>query len=240
MDAIELFCEFVVVRPDERNAVSLGRTQFLANANGKRITTNHQNQRDVCHMPDPSTQGPHPLAERLIARYRALGATLPIIEIAAGAGRNTRAFEAAGIPVVATRDDEAYTQLPGERDAYAAAFSSHGYLHGASAKVRAGIAELRRVLVAGAPVFLTFGSIHDERFGFGEAFDEWTFAPGDGPEKGIPHAYFERDTIVELLHGFTVESLDEVDATDIVGRWAHDPDGEQLPIRHWFATATRK
>jgi hypothetical protein len=190
-------------------------------------------------MPDPSTQGAHPLAEQLIERYRATGATLPVIEIAAGAGRNTRAFEAAGIRVVATRDDEAYTQLPGERDTYAAAFSSHGFLHGASAKVRAGIAELRRVLVEGAPIYLTLGSIHDERFGFGEALDEVTFAPGDGPEKGIPHAYFERDAVIELLRGFTIESLEEVDTTHIVGTWAHDPDEELLPILHWFVVATR-
>jgi len=190
-------------------------------------------------MSAPSTQGPHPLAERLIERYRAAGLTSPVLEVAAGASRNTRAFEAAGIPVIATRDDDPYTQLPGERETFDAAFSSHGYLHGASAKVRAGIGELRRVLVPGAPVYITLGSIHDERFGFGEALDETTFAPGDGPEKGIPHAYYERDTAIELLRGFTIESLEEVDATDIVGTWAHDPDEEHLPILHWFVVATR-
>jgi hypothetical protein len=200
-------------------------------------------------MSDPSTQGPHPLADALIERYRAAGWTLPVLEVAAGAGRNTRAFAAAGVPVVATRDDEAYTQLPGEHDNYAAAFSSHGYLHGATAKIRAGFAELRRVLVAGAPIYVTLGSIHDERFGFGEALDEWTFAPGDGPEKGIPHAYFDRDTIVELLRGFTLESLEERDVTDVVGSWAHpesglDPEDPNATdsrerILHWFVRATR-
>jgi hypothetical protein len=193
-------------------------------------------------MSAPSTQGPHPLAERLIERYSAAGWDLPVLEVAAGAGRNTRAFAAAGIPVIATRDDEPYTQLPGEHDAYAAAFSSHGYLHGATAKVRAGLAELRRVLLPGAPVYLTLGSIHDERFGFGEALDEWTFAPGDGPEMGIPHGYFDRDTIVELLRGFTIESIEEVDATEIVGTWAHgdDDDGDDAQaIVHWFVIATR-
>lgn len=175
----------------------------------------------------------------MIERYRAAGLTSPVLEVAAGAGRNTRAFEAAGIPLIATRDDDPYTQLPGERETFGAAFSSHGYLHGASAKVRAGIGELRRVLVSGAPVYITLGSIHDERFGFGEALDETTFAPGDGPEKGIPHAYYERDTVIELLRGFTIESLEEVDATDIVGTWAHDPDEEHLPTLHWFVVATR-
>jgi len=190
-------------------------------------------------MSAPSTQGPHPLAARLIERYRAAGWIAPVLEVAAGAGRNTRAFAAAGVPVIATRDDEPYTQLPGEHDTYAAGFSSHGYLHGSTAKVRAGIAELRRVLQPGAPVYLTFGSIHDERFGFGEALDEWTFAPGDGPEMGIPHGFFDRDTIVELLRGFAIESLEEVDATDIVGEWAHEPGEEPEPIRHWFVIATR-
>jgi hypothetical protein len=199
-------------------------------------------------MSAPSTQGPHPLAERLIERYRASGWNGPVLEVAAGIGRSTQAFAAAGIPIVATGDDDPYTQLPGERDSYAAGFSSHGYLHGATAKVRAGLAELRRVLRPGAPVYLTLGSIHDDRFGFGEALDEWTFAPGDGPEMGIPHAYFDRDTIVELLRGYTIESLEEVDTSDIVGTWAHPgglapeaPNATDSPqrIHHWFVVATR-
>jgi hypothetical protein len=190
-------------------------------------------------MSAPSTQGPHPLAERLIERYRAAAWDLPVIEIAAGIGRNSHAIQAAGIPLVATRDDEPYTQLPGEREAYAAALSSHGYLHGATAKVRAGLAELRRVLRPGAPIYITLGSIHDERFGFGEALDEWTFAPGDGPEMGIPHGFFDRDTIVELLRGFTIESWEEVDATAIAGTWAHEPAEEPERILHWFVVATR-
>ena len=166
----------------------------------------------------------------------------PVIDVNAGSGRNTAALAAAGIPVVATRDDEPYTQLPGERDAFAAAISTHGYLHGATAKLRAGFAELRRVLRPGAPAFFTLGSIDDPRFGFGEALDERTFAPGAGPEIGIPHAYFEADGVVELLRGFTVESLENVDVTDIVGRWAHpdDPDDEEHePIFHWLVIATK-
>lgn len=190
-------------------------------------------------MPTPSAHGAHPLAERLIQRYCRAGWHAPVLEVAAGAGRNTRAFRAAGIPVIATRDDDPYTQLPGERDAYAAAFSSHGYLHGATAKVRAGLAELRRVLRPGAPVYLTLGSIYDERFGFGEALDEWTFAPGDGPEMGIPHAFFDRETIPELLRGFAIESLEDVDATGIVGTWAHPRTDSRERIRHWFVIATR-
>jgi hypothetical protein len=203
-------------------------------------------------MSAPSTPGPHPLAELLIERYRTGGLQGPVLEVAAGAGRNTRAFAAAGIPIVATADSDPYTQLPGDRETYAAAFSSHGYLHGAVAKLRAGLAELRRVLRPAAPIAITLGSIRDDRYGFGEALDEWTFAPGDGDEKGDPHAFFERDAIAELLRGYTIESLDEVDTTDIVGAWAHplsEVDG--LPpqaasatdspqrILHWFVVARK-
>ena len=47
----------------------------------------------------------------------------------------------------------------------AAAFSTHGYLHGTVAKLRLGFAELRRVLRRGAPIVITLGSIEDARFG---------------------------------------------------------------------------
>jgi hypothetical protein len=186
-------------------------------------------------MPTPSTQGAHPLAERLIARYRSAGLTGPVIEIAAGVGRNTRALVAAGLEVVATRDDDPFTQLPGSRDTYAAALSTHGYLHGSTAKLRIGFGELRRVLLPRAPVFLTLGSIADERFGFGQMIDEQTYAPGDGPEAGIPHAYFDRDGVTEILRGFAIETLEEVGVDDVVGRWAHDESERRM--RHWFVVA---
>jgi SAM-dependent methyltransferase len=187
-----------------------------------------------------STPVPHPLAALLIARYRAAGLTGPVLDVAAGSGRNTRALVDAGIPVLSTRDDEPYTQLPGGRDTFAAAISSHGYLHGTTAKLRLGFAELRRVLKTDAPFYVTLGSLHDPRFGFGLALDERTFAPGDGPEAGIPHAFFERDGILELLRGFAIESMDEVDATAIVGPGAHpEPEDGAEPQRvmHWLVVA---
>jgi hypothetical protein len=185
-----------------------------------------------------STPVPHPLAEALIERYRSDALTGPVLEVHAGSGRNTAALRAARIEVVATADDEPYTQLPGARESYAAALSTHGFLHGTTAKLRLGIGDLRRVLKTGAPVYLTLGSLHDPRFGFGLALDERTFAPGDGPEAGIPHAFFERDGILDLFRGFAIESMDEVDVTGIVGTWAHpDPDAEK--IVHWFVVARK-
>jgi hypothetical protein len=185
----------------------------------------------------PSPQAAHPLAARLVALYRQRSLGGPIIEVAAGSGRNTRYLVDAGIPIVSTRDDETYTQLPGGRNLYSAALSTHGYLHGTVAKLRVGFAELRRVLRPGALIFITLGSIHDARFGLGTALDDATFAPGDGDEAGIPHAYFDRAGVHEVLAPpFTVESLEEVNVDAIVGRWAH---GTDSGMWHWFITARR-
>jgi hypothetical protein len=185
----------------------------------------------------PSPQTAHPLATELLTLYREGRLTGPIIEVAAGSGRNTRYLVEAGIPIVSTRDDESYTQLPGGRDLYGAALSTHGYLHGTVAKLRLGFAELRRVLRRNAPMLITLGSIADARFGLGVAVEDTTFAPGDGDEAGIPHAYFDRAGVIDVLApAFTVASLHEVNVDDIVGRWAHDaPTG----MRHWFVRAHR-
>ena len=189
-------------------------------------------------MSSSSAETAHPLAAQLItlAEEQPLGG--PVIEVGTGSGRNTRALVAAGIQVVGVPDDVPYTQLPGTRDNYAAALSSHAYLHGATDKLRVGLAELRRVLRPHAPAFLTLGSIRDERYGFGVPLDERTFAPGEGDEAGIPHAYFDRDGVLEVLRGFFVaEALEEVDADATVGRWAHG--GIPAGRVHWFVRARR-
>ena len=190
-------------------------------------------------MSSSSAQTAHPLAQRLIARIREHPLDGPVLEVGTGSGRNTRALVDAGIPVLSVPDDTPYTQLPGSRESFGAALSTHAYLHGTSAKLRAGIAELRRVLRPNAPAFITLGSFKDARYGLGIPFDERSFAPGEGAELGIPHAYFDRDGVIELLLGFTLESMEEVDVDDIVGRWAHAEDDEITGRVHWFVVARR-
>lgn len=189
-------------------------------------------------MSSSSAQTAHPLAERLIRHTREHPIDGPVIEVGTGSGRNTRALVEAGIEVVSVPDETPYTQLPGGREVYGAALSTHAYLHGTEAKLRAGIAELRRVLRRNAPLFITLGSFKDARYGLGIPFDERSFAPGDGDEAGIPHVYFDRDGVVELLAGFAIESLEEVDVDAIVGRWAH-PTDEISGRVHWFVQAIR-
>ena len=183
-------------------------------------------------------QHAHPLAERLIAATAERPLEGPVIEVGTGSGRNTRALVDAGLKVVSVPDDTPYTQLPGTRENYAAALSTHAYLHGTSAKLRAGVAELRRVLRPHAPIYVTLASLRDARYGLGIPFDERSFAPGDGDEAGIPHAYFDRDGVIELLYGFTIESMEEVDVDEIVGRWAHADDDLAGRV-HWFVVARK-
>jgi hypothetical protein len=190
-------------------------------------------------MSSSSAQTAHPLAERLIRDAREHTFDGPVVEVGTGSGRNTRALVEAGIPVLSVPDSTPYTQLPGGHDTFGAALSTHGYLHGASDKVRAGFAELRRVLRPRAPVYVTLGSIKDARYGLGLPFDERTFAPGEGDEAGIPHAYFDRDGVIETLFGFEIESMEEVDVDEIAGRWAH-PNDELAGRVHWFVVARRK
>ena len=190
-------------------------------------------------MSSSSAQAAHPLAQRLVALVREHPLDGPVIEVGTGSGRNTRALVDARIPVLSVPDSTPYTQLPGSREEYGAALSTHAYLHGTSAKLRAGIAELRRVLRPNAPVFITLGSFKDARYGLGIPFDEFSFAPGEGPELGIPHAYLDHDGVVESMLGFTIESMEEVDVDDIVGRWAHADDDEIVGRVHWFVVARR-
>jgi hypothetical protein len=186
-----------------------------------------------------SAQAAHPLTGRLLALARARPLAGPVIEVGTGSGRNTRALVDAGVPLVGVPDDVLYTQLPGSREMYGAALSTHAYLHGTAAKVRAGLGELRRVLLPDAPVFVTLGSFRDARYGLGIPLDERSFAPGDGDEAGIPHAYFDRDGVGELLHGlFRLDEAAEVEVDEIVGRWAH-PDDDVAGRVHWFVRATR-
>ncbi len=190
-------------------------------------------------MSSSSAQTAHPLTERLIQSTRERPLDGPVIEVVTGSGRNTRALVEAEIPTVGVPDSTPYTQLPGTRENYGAALSTHAYLHGASPKLRAGIAELRRVLRPNAPAYITLGSFKDARYGLGVPLDERSFAPGEGDEAGIPHAYFDRDGVIELLFGFTIDSMEEVEVDEIVGRWAHGDDDAVAGRVHWFVVARR-
>ena len=185
------------------------------------------------HSPRESDFRPHPLALDLIARLADQPAAR-VLEIGAGSGRNARALTAAGLRVTSVEPGQ-----PFSGDGYEGALSTHGLLHGTAPDIAALLAQIADALVAGAPLFATFGSIRDARFGQGERIAPNTFAPESGDEAGVPHTYFDERSLRELLEsGFFVESLREASVDAIMGRWAH---ANQLTGSvHLFATARRR
>lgn len=181
----------------------------------------------------------HPLAVRLIERLRPRH-DARVLEFASGSGRNAAALRGAGFAVVTVSDASAVSPAPfaGIADRFAAALSTHGLLHGTPAIIAARLQEIAALLEPSGLLYATFGSTRDARFGRGEQIDAATFAPLDGDERGVAHAFFDRDHLTALLApDFAVESLEEHAVDDVAGRWAHQERSLERAV-HWFVTAT--
>ena len=178
-------------------------------------------------------QPPHPLALALIERMRMRpGAT--ILELGGGSARNARALLQAGFAVTTIGGDCTMPSGP-----FAAALSTHAFLHGMPPDLAAMLLAVARVLETGAPLYATFGSTSDARFARGRGLGENTFAPTEGDERGVPHHFFDERRLRAILGAsFVVESLTEVGVDRIAGSWAH----ANAPLSgsvHWFAKAVR-
>lgn len=181
---------------------------------------------------------PHPLAER-IAEYLRTTPQARVLDFASGSGRNAEALRAAGFSVLALDDREAESPEPFARVAgpFAAAISTHGLLHGTPAAICARVVAIASQLAPGGLFAATFGSVRDARFGTGTRIDEFTYAPDAGDERGVAHAYFDRERLSALLDPlFHIESLEEHGVDEIAGAWAHREQPLQRAV-HWFAIA---
>ena len=169
-----------------------------------------------------SIRPPHPLCLALIERLRARSGA-DVFEIGSGSGRNTRALLAAGFTVNAT---------PGP---YAGALSTHAMLHGTPDDVREQLGAIARALEPHAPFYATFGSVNDARYGEGTEVMEYAYAPTEGDEAGVTHAFFDEPRLRAILaERFEIEELREMKVDEIAGSWAH----RDRPLRgafHWFA-----
>jgi len=172
----------------------------------------------------------HPLARDLIAR---LPRGAQVLEIGHGSGRNHRALEAAGIEVL--HFGSGSTSAHGA----AGALSTHALLHGTPVEIAELLASIAASLAAGAPLFATFGSVRDARFGEGTLLAPTIFAPAAGDERGVPHTYYDETELRSVLHEhYAIEDLREVEVDAIAGGWAH----ASAPLRgavHWFVVAHR-
>lgn len=179
--------------------------------------------------PEAVHRPPHPLALDLIERLRDRPGA-EILEVGAGSGRNTRALVAAGFDV---------RTLPVDSPC-AAALTTHALLHGSPASIGLDLATIAAALEPEAPLFGTFGSTRDARYGAGTLVEPHVYAPDGGDERDVAHAYFDDSRLRELLAPhFTIDSMREVPVDDIAGTWAH----ATSPLRdavHWFVVATRR
>ena len=179
--------------------------------------------------PEPAHRPPHPLALELIERLAdRTGAC--VLEVGAGSGRNTRALVDAGLAVCALP-----TQEP-----CAAGLTTHALLHGTPRSIGEQLAAIAHALEPSGLLFATLGSVRDARYGVGDAREAHVYAPLDGDEVGVVHAYFDQERLRALLAPhFTIESMREVDVDDIAGAWAHT----SAPLRgavHWFVVAAAR
>ena len=199
---------------------------------------------------------PHPLATRLAAELAPRTGARVLI-LGAGNGRNVPPLLHAGARVDILEEEPAraiaaMTRFAAQprvrvtRGRYAgpypfagsfdAALSTHALLHGTPAAIGAALTAVRNRLVPGAPLFATFGSQRDPRYGRGTAVAPGTFAADSGDEAGVPHAYFDEPALRALLAGFSVRELGESAAS--AGSWAHAV--ETAALVHWFALLERE
>lgn len=179
---------------------------------------------------------PHPLAAELIERLRATPLAR-VLDFGAGSGRNSAALAAAGYAVQAVSDDAVAGFTAGSR--FDAAVSTHALLHGTPVAIADRVHALAAALKPQAPLYATFGSKTDLRYGKGTHVDEDTFAPESGDEQGVAHAYFDEYALRAILEPwFLVESIEERAVDRVVGTWAHAqrPQGTV----HWFVRARRQ
>ncbi len=208
-------------------------------------------------LPEPSA---HILARELATRVRAPGR---ILVMGYGSGRNLAPLLDAGLAIdlyeldvvraaaaaqryaassmvriVATLAPEATERDDADPRDCAGALSTHALLHGDTASLVARIAAISARLRNGAHFSTTLGSTRDPRFGRGRRIDAATWVPNTGDEAGVPHVYLAEGEIRTMLRDYIIESLEEVDAREHVGAWAHDPAGAAT-IVHWFVRARR-
>lgn len=176
---------------------------------------------------------PHPLAAALRQR---LPPGARVLELGSGRGRNAAALREAGLHVHAISDEQtlSFTAL---HERFDGALSTHGFLHGRAEQIVTLLGNVAASLEPGAPLYATFGSTRDARFGRGIEIGKNAYAAKTGPERGVPHAFFDRAALTKLLRPeFAIESLTEQDVDGVVDPAAHVAASGMV---HWFVRAVR-
>jgi SAM-dependent methyltransferase len=178
--------------------------------------------------PEKIIRDPDPLGEPFIQEINA-GET--VLDLGCGAGRHLVQMARAGLAVVGSdispvglnlarewlHSEGCYadliahqmTVLPFSSDSLGGVISINVLNHGTVADASAAFNEVYRVLKPGRPFFFVIIGRNDARYGEGDEIEPHTFIPQLGIEAGVPHHYFAKDEIKQLLKPFSRISIAE-------------------------------
>lgn len=93
--------------------------------------------------------------------------------------------------------------LPYREGSFGAVLSIQVIHHARMKTIENVVGEIERVLLSGGLLFLTVPESRTQAATFRQ-IEERTFLPEDGPEKGVPHHYFDESELRELLRNFDI------------------------------------
>ena len=95
-------------------------------------------------------------------------------------------------------------------DAFFDLIVSHDVIHHNRLEViQRCVGEIARTLKPGGHLYLSLKSASDSSYGSGQPLEAHTFVPQAGHEAGIPHHFFDRGRLQQLLTGFRLLNLHE-------------------------------
>ena len=177
-----------------------------------------------------------------------------VLDLGCGVGRHALLFAEIGLDVTAVDSSEEAISclkrmdpderivcevadmhdLPYDDGSFDCVFAYHSISHTDSAGIVRILSEIHRVLSPGGNVFLTLCS--KDTWSFNEAdlpiVDSCTRVRTDGPERGIPHFYVDKEDIIRLMAHFELIRVRHVDDCFSNGTWRN--------CKHYFIEAKRQ
>lgn len=177
-----------------------------------------------------------------------------VLDLGCGLGRHTVLFSKYGFKVTALDySDEALSflrktrkelgidftcvradmmSLPFADDAFDCIFAMHSAGHADSEGMKKIMSEIRRVLKPEGTVFMTLCSKETWTYALSglPKVDANTVVKTEGPEKGVPHYFVDREDIISLFSDFELVKVRHIDDCFSEGKWRLE--------KHYFIEAT--